>query len=123
MPETLAALKTKGIRLAVLSNKPHYATLPICHHLFDDMMDCVQGQTEGIPVKPDPTGLQFVLKTLQVSPEDCVYVGDSDVDMLTGKQGGMLTVGVSWGFREEEELRQSGADVLIHHPQELLQLL
>lgn len=123
MPETLAALKAKGIRLAVLSNKPHSATLPICRHLFDDMMDCVQGQTEGIPVKPDPTGLQFVLKTLQVSPEDCVYVGDSDVDMLTGKQGGMLTVGVSWGFREEEELRQSGADVLIHHPQELLQLL
>ena len=123
MPETLAALKAKGIKLAVLSNKPHFATLPICRHLFDDMMDCVQGQTDGIPVKPDPTGLQFVLKTLQVSPEDCVYVGDSDVDMLTGKQGGMLTVGVSWGFREEEELRQSGADVLIHHPQELLQLL
>ncbi len=120
---TLSALKEKGVRLAVLSNKPHDAVVPICRHLFGDLFDYVQGQKEDVPVKPDPTGLAMITKSLGVTPAECVYVGDTDVDMLTGKRGNMLTVGVLWGFRDEKELRDSGADVIIAKPEELTALL
>lgn len=121
--ETLAALKARGVKLAVLSNKPHGATLPICEQLFGDLLDYVHGQKEGIPVKPDPTGLVSVLQALDVTADECVYIGDSEVDMQTGKNGGMYTVGVPWGFRDEDVLWQNGADTVIHHPEDLLKLI
>lgn len=119
----LAALKEKGLKLAVLSNKPHTATVPVCRFLFGDKIDFVLGQKEDVPRKPDITGVRLVWQALEVTAEDCLYVGDSEVDMLTGKKAGMLTVGVSWGFREECALWENGADHVINKPEELLCLL
>ncbi len=121
--EMLAALREQNIRTAVFSNKPHEATAPICAHLFGDKIEYALGEREGTPRKPDITGLLHVCEKLGVDPKECAYVGDSGSDMITGKSAGMLTVGVNWGFREEQELWDNGADHVISKPEELLCLL
>lgn len=122
IPQMLDDLKAAGIRTAVLSNKPHTTAAPVCEHLFPHQLDAVLGNKEGLPHKPDTAGVKMILKQLGVAPEECMYVGDTDVDMLTGKAGGMLTVGVLWGFREKEELLQNGADAIVEHPRQITKL-
>lgn len=121
--QVLAALHSADIRTAVLSNKPHEAVLPICQRLFGDKIDHMQGQKPGIPIKPDPKALFDICKKLKAEPENCVYVGDSEVDMQTGKNGGMFSVGVSWGFRDRQVLKENGADIIIDTPKQLLSIL
>ncbi len=116
----LISLKQSGLRTAVFSNKPHDATEPICRYLFGENIDFIQGQLPDVPLKPDPKGLEMVCEKLGIHPNDCIYVGDSDVDIQTGKNAGAFTVGVSWGFRSKEELRQNGADAIIDTPSQLL---
>lgn len=122
--EMLLTLKKDGLKLAVLSNKPHEQTCSVVYEIFGtDMFDWVQGQQEDIPRKPSPEGVYYVLDKLQTTKEETAYVGDSDVDMETGKGAGLLTVGVSWGFRDRNVLEQSGADHVIEHAKELLGIL
>lgn len=124
MPEALSEMKKKGIRLAVLSNKPHTAAVKAVEAIYGtDCFDVIQGQTEGVPRKPSPEGAWKIAKEFGIAPEECIYVGDTDTDMKTGKGAGMLTVGVTWGFRDREELEEHHADVIIDHPLELLKLL
>lgn len=120
--QTLAQLRERGVRLAVLSNKPDSFTHAICG-LLPELFDLVQGGKDGVPLKPDPTALLAILQGLQVAPQQCIYCGDSGVDMCTGRRAGACTVGAAWGFREEEELWENGAQQVIHHPQQLLELL
>lgn len=121
--ETLKGLKEKGARLAVLSNKPHENTKKVIESVFGaGLFDWVQGQTPEIPRKPDPAGAFAVAEKLGVQPEDCLYVGDTGTDMKTGSSAGMYTVGVLWGFREEPELWENGADCVITKPQQLLEI-
>ncbi len=119
----LDALQAKGVRWAVLSNKPHTATVPVCRYLFGDKPAFILGQKEGVPRKPEIIGAKMVWEALGVTAAECLYVGDTDCDMQTGKNAGMFTVGVAWGFRSEKELWDNGANAVIHHPQELLQYL
>ncbi len=119
----LDALRERGIPTAVFSNKPHPTTLKVAEALFGDRFTIVLGQREGCPVKPDPTGLKEILQQLDVSPEECLYVGDTATDMKTGKSAGAYTVGVLWGFRSEQELRDNHADVIISRPEEILDIL
>ncbi len=122
--EMLHALKKAGFKLAVLSNKPHEQTRSVVYEIFGtDMFDWVQGQQEGIPRKPSPEGIYYVLDKLGVEKDCTTYIGDSDVDMVTGKGAGVLTVGVSWGFRDKEVLEKSGADQIVEHAEELLGIL
>ena len=121
--EMLTCLRDKGIKIAVTSNKPHETAAPICHQPFPGQIDFALGNKEGIPHKPDITAIRMAWQALGVTPEECIYVGDTDCDMQTGKNGGMLTVGVQWGFRAEKELWDNGADHVISHPSELLELL
>ena len=122
--ELLKALKEKNVKLAVLSNKPDDATRDIIPSFFPDTFDVVHGGREGVALKPAPDALYEVYKELGVTADEVIYVGDTNVDMQTGKNGGAkITVGVLWGFRTREELTQSGADVLIESPLELLQLI
>ncbi len=124
IPELLRELKTRGIRTAVLSNKPHPMTVDVVRSFFgDDTFTLVQGQCAEIPPKPDQRGVNHILSLLGLSAADCLYVGDTDTDMQTGKNAGMDTVGVLWGFRDEEELRRHHADYIIAHPLQLLELL
>ncbi len=121
--ELLDALRERGILTAVLSNKPHSTTLKVADALFGDRFDVVFGQREGKPIKPDPTVLKEILADWGIDPQECMYLGDTGTDMKTGKGGGAFTVGVLWGFRSEQELRENGADVIISMPQQALELL
>lgn len=124
IPETLKTLKEEGMFLAVLSNKPDGQAVDVVRTFFgDDLFDYVQGQKEGIPRKPDPTGVFRIVEKSGSKKEECLYIGDSDVDMHTGKNAGMKAVGVSWGFRSRNVLEESGADVIIDRPSELLDLV
>lgn len=122
--ELLKALKEQGIRLAVLSNKPHEQTKDVVATFFGtDTFDYVQGQQEGIPRKPDPTAALLIAEQFQVGSEECVYIGDSDVDMQTANAAGMESVGVTWGFRPKEVLLEHGAKHTIDHPEELISIV
>lgn len=122
--ETLKQMKDKGIKLAVLSNKPHQQTKKVVERIFgEDVFDCVQGQKEGIARKPDPDGIYRLLEEMQAGREECLYVGDSEVDVETGRNAGVRMVGVSWGFRSREVLRAAGAGTIIDSPEELMQFV
>ena len=122
--ELLDGLTAQGIAMAVLTNKPqHFAELCIREFLSDWRFTMILGQRDGVPMKPDPAGSQEILRRLDIPAQACLYVGDSDVDMTTGPNANMLPVGVTWGFRSEEELREAGAAKVIHHPTDLLALV
>lgn len=122
--ELLDKLKKRGIKLAVVSNKPHRQSVHVVQEIFGDgIFERVQGQCEEIRRKPSPDGVRLVLEQMNVRAEEAIYIGDSDVDMKTGKAAGTFTVGVNWGFREEALLREAGADQIIGHADELLKLL
>ncbi len=120
VPEVLAALKGQGVRMAVLSNKAHALAGPVVEHYFPGVFEYVQGALPGVPLKPDPTLLRAMMEKLGARPETTLFVGDSDVDVRTGKNGGLTVVGVLWGFRDRAELEDAGADYVIEHPEELL---
>lgn len=124
MKETLAELRKQGVRLAVLSNKPHNAAVTAIETIYGkDCFDVIIGQQEGIPRKPSPEGAWMIAEQFGARPEDCMYVGDTNTDMQTGKAAGMLTIGVTWGFRDRKELEENHADQIIDHPSELLSFL
>lgn len=118
--ELLDELKAKGIKLAVVSNKIDCMVGPISEKFFGNTFDYVTGQKDGVPVKPDPAAVFEAMKHLKVTADECIFVGDSGVDAKTGFNAGMFTVGVLWGFRDEAELRENGANVVISKPSELL---
>lgn len=122
IPEMLDVFAAHGIKLAVLSNKQHAMTQPIIHHYFGDRFAVVQGLADGMPAKPDPTGVNLVLEALGCAREEVLYVGDSDTDMLTARAAGLTACGVLWGFRSREVLLQGGAQVLCSTVEELQQL-
>lgn len=122
MPETVSELKRMGIRLAICTNKPDEAAQKVVHTMFGDEFDLVLGQKEGLKRKPDPEGPLRIAETFGVKPEECLYIGDTGTDMKTGKAAGMYTAGVLWGFRDEKELLENGADVLVESPEDLLEI-
>jgi phosphoglycolate phosphatase len=124
IPELLDSLKERGLRIAVLSNKPHETTI-LCVEGFLQRwaFDAVLGHRDGIPHKPDPAGALEISKRLNTPPAAFLYLGDSGVDMETAVAAGMFAVGVLWGFRGAEELEERGAQALISHPLDLLNLL
>lgn len=123
IPDMLKTLRAAGIRTAILSNKPDNMTCFIADALFPGLFDIVHGQRSGIPTKPDPTAVRMLCDELGVTPDECLYVGDSGVDMQTGHNGGIVSVGVTWGFRGADELRENGADHLIDTAEALLDLI
>ena len=124
IPEMLKALKDREIHLAVLSNKPNRQTVKVVKEIFgDNIFDYAQGQKDGIRRKPAPDGVWYLMEQMQVSKEECLYIGDSEVDAATGKNAGLKTIGVLWGFRDRKTLETAGADHLIERPEELLQFV
>ena len=124
IPEMLKALKDKGIHLAVLSNKPDRQTVKVVKAIFGvELFDYAQGQKEGIRRKPEPDGVWYLMEQMHVSKEECLYIGDSEVDAATGRNAGLKTIGVLWGFRDRKTLETAGADHLIERPEELLQFV
>lgn len=122
--QVIRALRSGGMKTAVLSNKPEHFTKLCCDHFFaPGSFDAVRGALEGVPRKPHPqAGLELAAE-LGVTPDECSYIGDSGLDMAFAVNSGMLPVGVLWGFRSEDELRANGARRLIAAPEELLTLI
>ncbi len=124
IPELLDKLTTRGLKMAVLSNKPHNHTIKCMEGFLSDWnFDVVFGQRDNIPKKPDPAGALEIAEHLNISPSDFLYLGDTETDLKTSFAAGMFPVGVLWGFRTAEELQKNGAKVLIKRPLEVLELL
>ena len=118
--EALEAIAGRGCPMAILSNKEHAEAEKLVVARFGaGRFVGVEGAAEGRPLKPDPTMLLLLLKRAGLTPRDAVYVGDTDTDMRTGRNAGVFTVGCAWGFRDAEELRATGADVVIASPEDL----
>ena len=120
--ETLEALKAKGCRLAVVSNKMMAATKELCQHFFADTIEVAIGENEaaGIRKKPAPDTVFEALRQLGEEKDSAVYVGDSDVDLETANNSGLPCISVLWGFRNRNFLIQHGAKTFISAPSELL---
>ena len=123
IPELLARLKEQGITMAVYSNKADAFSREIVEHFFPGTFQLVRGHVKGMPVKPDPAGIHSILPELSAEADRTVFVGDSNVDVYTGHNGGLSVCGVTWGFRGRQELQSAGADRLADTPEELEQYL
>lgn len=120
--DLLSSLQDKSVGMSVLSNKPHvFTTMFVDRYFPKGLFSCVYGQREGVAIKPDPTVALAIAKQLGKDPRDMYFVGDTAVDIQTGKASGMSTVGVSWGFRSIHELQGENPDLIINSPLELLQ--
>ena len=121
--ELLNELQSRGVLIAVASNKYHEATVKLVRHFFSGInFAAILGQREDVPIKPAPDIVYDILQGTGIDTEQALYVGDSGVDMQTALNAGVESVGVTWGFRSEEELNESGAVHIVHSAEDILLL-
>jgi len=123
IPEALMRLKNANIRMAVLTNKAHPLAQSVMERYFPGVFPYVQGALPDVPTKPDPMLLHRLMEKMGASAADTLFVGDSNVDIKTAKNGGLTSCGVLWGFRTAQELKQEGADYLVQSPGELIDII
>ena len=123
IPELLRLLRSRGIKTAVLSNKPDNVACDVVRLFFPGLFDAAHGQRPGIKTKPNPEGALLLLDKFGVKPENAVFIGDTNVDIYTGKNSGMKTVGARWGFRTEKELSDAGADFIAANPLDIADII
>ena len=122
--ELLQELVKGDIPLAILSNKRHDFTKLCVQTFFPEVFFAeIRGEQSGVPIKPHPEAALLIAARLQVAPSECLFVGDSEIDIETAKAAGMVNVGVEWGFRPRSILEDARADYIISHPHELLAVL
>ena len=120
--QALLKLKEQGIILAVLSNKRDFAAREVVERFFPGTFVLAGGAKEGVPLKPSPDSLLAMVKELGFTADECVYIGDSEVDVQTAKNANMPCISVSWGFRTEEQLKEAGATTIVKNPIDLIDL-
>ena len=123
VPELLHELKRRGKHLAIVSNKFYAATQDLAKHFFPDTIEVAIGERENIRKKPAPNTVLEALRQLNVSKEDAVYIGDSDVDIMTAKNSGLPCISVLWGFRDKDFLIEHGGSLFVDKPIEILSSL
>lgn len=124
MPELLALLRDRGVRLAVFSNKDDALARGVVNHYFDPSLFVqVRGAFADVPKKPAPEGTLALMEQIGADPADTLYVGDSNVDVATAKNAGLPCCGVLWGFRTRQELCEAGADFLAADTGELARVI
>jgi len=124
IPELLTTLQQRGLTLVILSNKNHRFTKVMVEEILSDWrFEIVQGALPDFPLKPDPTLALQIVNKLRIPPEQFLYLGDTNTDMLTASACGMFPVGCLWGYRTAGELLKSGAKILINTPAEVLDIL
>lgn len=122
--DLLKALKARGLKIAVATNKVHVAVEPLMAKYFPGIhFDSLIGQREGIPVKPAPQIMFDILKETGCQPSEALHVGDTATDMQLAHNAGVTPVGVLWGYRPLEELQEAGAKYIIQHPADLLEII
>lgn len=119
----LMKLKEKGIHCGVVTNKAHEYAVELTQKFFAATIEKTLGQREGIPTKPHPQGVQEMMTYFQVEPSECLYIGDSNVDIQTAKAAGVTSIGVLWGFREAKELENEGANYLAENVKDLEKII
>ncbi len=108
--EALCALKSAGVKLAILTNKPHAAAMRAEEIFFKKYaFDCILGQTDGVPLKPDPQAVYGILEKLGVKKDECLFVGDGEADVETASNAGLDCISVLWGYRSRQQLEEAGA--------------
>ncbi len=120
--ELLAALERRGIVSVIITNKAQAAAEKIAGHFFGDKIR-VYGQREGVPTKPDPALVLLAMSELSLKAEECIFVGDSGMDMAVGINAGVAPIGVSWGFRTKAELLENGAKLIADTPRQLWEIV
>ncbi len=124
MPELLQDLRDMGVAMAVASNKYQKAVSKIIPHYFPDIdFVAIEGQKEGVNVKPDPSIVFSILAKTKMAKADCLYVGDSGVDMETARRACIDSVGVTWGFRSKKELVEYHANAIVGSPIDILDIV
>ena len=123
IPELLAKLREAGVKMAIVSNKPDFATKELAAVYFGGLTDAAIGGRDGVPVKPAREMVELALAELGTDAADAVYIGDSDVDVITAANAEMDGISVAWGFRGEDVLRAAGAKNIAHTPAELQAML
>ncbi len=123
VPQLVDALKAEGFIVAVVTNKQQDMAEKVVTKLYGDKFDLIFGKREGIPAKPDPTAAIMAMEELGVTSEECVFMGDSGMDVATAVNSGAVPVGELWGFRKEDELLANGAKYIIQKPEELLKII
>jgi len=123
IPELIDELYERGIKTAVITNKDHIFSSELIRRYFGDKITAVYGSVPGIPHKPDPQIVNKALTELGAAREDVLYVGDSGVDMQTAVNAGLTSVGVLWGFRKEDELRENGALYICDTPEKVSEIV
>lgn len=123
MPQVLEQLKSAGVTMAVLTNKAHDMAGPVVDRYYPGLLPIVQGAVPDAPTKPDPTLLRHLMEQIGANGENTLFVGDSNVDIRTAKNGGLISCGVLWGFRSRRELEAEGADHIVETPAELAELI
>ena len=121
--ELINSLYNEGYQLAVVTNKPHNIAVKIVNQLFEDKFVVVYGQHDPYPTKPDATLVKKALSIMNIHNDECLYVGDSDVDVLTAKNANMKCIGVNWGFRGANELKNAGADFVVYNAEDIKEIL
>lgn len=121
--EAINDLRKSGYKTALVSNKRDTAVTALCASMFPGCFDITIGDKPGIKRKPSSEPVEFVYNTLSLKPEECVYVGDSEVDILTARNSGTGLICVTWGFRDKEFLSSMGADVFADNAEDLLNII
>lgn len=116
-------LRKSGCHTAVVSNKADYAVQELCRKYFNGCFDYAVGEREGISRKPSPDSVNEVLEKLSISRKNAVYIGDSDVDIMTAANADMDCISVSWGFRDCEFLKKHGASLIVDSPDEIQKII
>ena len=116
-------LKEQGLRLTIISNKPDSAVQELSAAFFPGLLELSVGESPSVRRKPAPDTVLTAASQIGLSVDQCVYVGDSEVDLQTARNAGMDCISVTWGFRDEAQLIKAGASVLVHTPEELEALL
>lgn len=123
MRELVLELKNRGYKVAVVTNKAQDMANVVVKKLYGEVFDLILGQRDGIPAKPDPTAAFMAMSELGVNSDECVFIGDSGMDVATAVNSGAIPVGELWGYRLEDELLANGARFIISKPSELLDLV
>ncbi|MBR5639435.1 MAG: HAD family hydrolase [Muribaculaceae bacterium] len=122
--ELLIELQERDVKLAVASNKYQSATTTIINHFFPDIeWLAIEGQQEGVPVKPDPSILFMILSKATTPKSSAIYIGDSGLDMEAARRACIDSVGVTWGFRPEKELKEYHANIIVNKPQDIMPII
>ena len=119
----METLRQEGGLIAIISNKPDFAVQELAEAFFPGLLELSVGESPAVRRKPAPDTVLAAAEKMGLAISDCVYIGDTEVDLETARNAGMDCIAVTWGFRSEEQLRQDGASVIVHNTDELLEKL